>query len=201
MAGDASTRDLSHCLRQVGWGRRQESSLRMTSREPTPDLTPAMLDAVALLEELEIGYALIGGLAAMVYGRARFTEDVDFVAAPDHEQKLSAAPQAMRRWHFDPSCTWKLCHASGTEIALWKDTHAAQIVARAVAMPLAGRSIFVAEPHDLVAMKLRADRPQDDYDISEVARSRPLDDAVIAERVTPERFARYQAIKKRVGLG
>lgn len=201
MAGEAPTRDLAHCLRQIGWGCRQESVLRMTRREPTPDLSPVMLDAVSLMQELGIGYALIGGLAAMVYGRARFTADVDFVAASGHEQKLSASPEAMRRWRFDPSCTWKLYHESGAEIDLWKDEHAEQIVARAIAVPLAGCSVFVAEPHDLVAMKLRADRPQDDYDISEIARRTPLDDAVIAERVTPEQFDRYQAIKKRVGLG
>ena len=54
--------------------------------------------------------------------------------------------------------------------------------------------------HDLIAMKLRANRPQDDYDISEIIKKTPLDEALLMQRVTPEQFARFQAIKTRVGL-
>ena len=52
-------------------------------------LAAPLLDAVEMFTQLKIPYALIGGLAAMVYGRARFTEDIDFVAASAHEAVLA----------------------------------------------------------------------------------------------------------------
>ena len=65
---------------------------------------------------------------------------------------------------------------------------------------MAGRSVQVAEPHDLIAMKLRADRPQDDYDISEILKHAQIDDSIVRERVDEEQYAAYMAIKKRIGL-
>jgi len=168
---------------------------------PTPDdLTKPLIDAAMLFDSLGIGYALIGGLAAMVYGRARFTRDVDFVASTGHERRLDENPDAMRRHGFDPARTWKLYHRSGAQVDLWKDGFADQIIARAQAVRLAGHTVKVAEPHDLIAMKLRADRPQDDYDISEVLKNAPIEDDAVREKVDPEQFGRYLAIKKRIGL-
>lgn len=192
--------DLDNCLEAVASGAAVRRALLMDDATPNPDLAKSLLDAVALFEAIGIGYALVGGLAAMVYGRARFTDDADFVATGDHPQRLAENPDEMRRHGFDPGCTWKLYHESGCQIDLWKDGFADQIVARAVPVTLAGRSVRVAEPHDLIAMKLRADRPQDDYDISEILKHAPIEDAIIRERVDPEQYDRYLAIKKRIGL-
>jgi len=53
-------------------GRRLTRSLRMEPNPIDPSaLQQALIDAVELFRELKIGYALVGGLAAMVYGRAR----------------------------------------------------------------------------------------------------------------------------------
>ena len=46
-----------------------------TPADPTASLIKPLQDAVALFEELGIAYAVVGGIAAMVYGRARWTED------------------------------------------------------------------------------------------------------------------------------
>ena len=78
--------------------------------------TQPLIDAVSLFEELKIGYALAGGVAAMYYGRARFTEDLEFVAASGHMDVLAANADAMRRHRFDPASTWKLYHESGVDI-------------------------------------------------------------------------------------
>ncbi|MEM9882998.1 MAG: hypothetical protein AAF800_08790 [Planctomycetota bacterium] len=161
------------------------------------DLGQALHDAVSLFRELKIGYALVGGLAAMVHGRSRYTEDVDFVAEPGHESVLAEHPDAMSRHGFDPTCTWKLYHRSGIAIDLWKDKHAAGVVERAVRRKLGPRFAKVAEPHDLIAMKLRADRPQDDYDISQVLSRQSIDDAVVRRRVTAGQFRRFRAIRER----
>jgi len=166
-----------------------------------PDaLQHALIDAVELFRELKIGYALVGGLAAMVYGRARYTEDVDFVAQPDHEATLADHPDAMKRHRFDPSCIYTLYHDSGIQIDLWKDEHAAGIVERRVRRKVGDRFVHVAEPHDLIAMKLRADRPQDDYDISEILRDQAIDHARIKAGVTASQFRRFEAICRRIGL-
>jgi hypothetical protein len=157
-----------------------------------------LVDAVELFEELRIGYALIGATAAMVYGRARFTEDVDFVADSGHQKTLAEHSEVMRRHHFDPNCTWKLYHDSGAEIDIWKDEFSDQIAARAQVVPLQDKKIRIAEVHDLIAMKLRANRPQDDYDISEIIRQTRLDENLLAQRVTAEQFGRYLNIKTRV---
>lgn len=165
------------------------------------DIQPALLqpleDAIALFNALQIPYALIGGIAAMVYGRARFTEDVDFVAAADHEKILAAHPATMEEYHFDPASTWKLYHTSGVAIDIWKDEYSDQIAARAQTMQFRGRPVRIAEIHDLIGMKLRANRPQDDYDISEILKKTAVHDAVIQQFATPEQFARYVGIKSR----
>ena len=167
-----------------------------------PAMYPALLqpleDAVALFDALQIPYALVGGIAAMVYGRARFTEDVDFVASASHEQVLAAHPDVMASFHFDPACTWKLYHITGIEIDIWKDDYSDQIAARAQVIQLRGHAVRIAEIHDLIAMKLRANRPQDDYDISEILKHTAIDETLLQQRIAPEQFARFLAIKGRI---
>lgn len=171
--------------------------MEQSPRDRVPYAGP-LLDVVGLFNELGIGYALVGGVAAMYYGRTRFTEDVDFVAAGGHEDVLRSNPDAMRRHHFDPGCTWKLYHDSGVDIDIWKDEHADGIVSRAKEIALAGTTVRIADPHDLIAMKLRAGRIQDDYDVSEILKGTAIDDAIVDRRVTPEQFQHYLAVKKRI---
>ncbi len=163
------------------------------------DVIAAMFDAVAMFEELGIGYALAGCLAAGHYGRARITEDADFIAVSEHEQDLAAHPDAMRKHRFDPSYTWKFHHDSGAQIDLWKDEHVDGIVSRARPMAIAGRVVMTAEPHDLIAMKLRANRLRDDGDIGEILAHASIDDATIRRRVTAEQYEHYLQIKRRAG--
>lgn len=189
-------RDLTICVRRMEYGRALRQQLQGLKPMQTPYTRP-IRDAVALFDELAIGYALVGGVAAMYYGRARFTEDVDFVAGSDHQQVLAAHPQLMKAHRFDPACTYKLYHTSGVEIDLWKDEFADQIIARAQVARLNRLSIRIANPNDLVAMKLRAGRLQDDYDISEIAKHTPLDHKAIRGQVTAEQFDHFGSILAR----
>ena len=161
-------------------------------------LLASLRDAVELFTRLNIPYAMVGGIAAMVYGRARFTDDIDFVAAADHVATLTTHPQIMQACHFDPSSTWKLYHASGFEMDIWKDEFSDQIAARAHEIQFAGQSIRIADVHDLIAMKLRAGRFQDDYDISEILRKTPVNINLVGELVSPAQFDRFQAIQTRL---
>lgn len=170
--------NLDACLARADFGRGLTRELLMQSPSDVPYSTP-LLDAVGLFEQLRIGYALSGGLAAMYYGRPRFTEDVDFVAVSDHQQILD------------------LYHQSGVEIDIWKDEFSDDIVSRAVPATLAGRTVNVAEVHDLIAMKLRAARLQDDSDIAEILKRRQIDTAILEERVTSAQMSHFHEVKAR----
>jgi hypothetical protein len=187
-------------LWKLEFGRQIKRSLLMS--EPSAPQIPyseLMADVVGLFEALEIGYALIGGVAAMHYGRARFTEDLDFVADPDYEQKLARQPEAMTRYRFDSACTYRLYHASGLCVDLRKDEHARAIIQRAGVVKLAGIDVRIAEVHDLLAMKLRAGRVKDDYDISEIIQHQTIDQARLEALVSVEQVKHFNAIKARVG--
>jgi hypothetical protein len=193
-----SSDNLEACLIRMGRGVAFRNALMGESLETSVPYAGPLLDAVALFERLGIGYALVGGVAAMYYGRARFTEDLDFVAATGHMDLLAANPAAMREHHFDPGCTWKLYHETGVDVDIWKDEHADAIIARAREVKLAGRLVKIAEPHDLIAMKLRAGRLQDDYDISEIIRGTAIDESIIQSITVPKEFAHYLQVKARV---
>jgi len=192
------THDLARCLQRIRRGRGTTRKLLMQQTNVPDDYAAPLLDAVGLFDSLDIGYALIGGVAAMVWGRSRYTEDIDFVAVTGHQQTFTDHPDAMRAHRFDPDCTWKLYHESGLEIDIWKDEHADGIVARAVTVTLADQTVRIAELHDLIAMKLRADRPQDDYDISEMIKSNRIDEDRLGQFVTVDQLKRFDAIKRRV---
>jgi hypothetical protein len=189
---------LGQVLDRMDYGRALKGELLMESRSDSwvPYAQP-LLDAVELFDELRIGYALIGGIAAMYYGRARFTEDVDFVAVTGHMEIFADHPVEIVKHHFVSDCTHKLYHRSGVQVDLWKDEHADQIVQRAIDAELAGRKIRVIEPHDLIAMKLRAGRLKDDYDISQVVLGTPIDPSRLATLVTPDELKRFEEIRTR----
>jgi len=168
---------------------------------PDNPLLPPLLDAVRLFSELRISYALIGGIAAMLYGRARFTDDVDFVAAAGHQAVLEANPKAMHTHNFDPNSTWKLYHTSGVQIDIWKDEYTDGIASRAREILLGTHTLRVADVHDLIAMKLRAGRLQDDYDIGEIARAVNVDETRLQQFISAEQFKCFQQIKSRAKPG
>src|SRR5438094_8459666 len=104
-------------LKRMEYGRALKGELLMNSSGPPVPYAQPLLDAVSLFEELQLGYALAGGIAAMYYGRARFTEDVDFVAVSGHMDRFSANPQVMQKHRFVPSCAFTFYHHS----CLWLD--------------------------------------------------------------------------------
>jgi hypothetical protein len=181
----------------MDYGRALTADILMTGREFQVPYSQPMLDAIALFEELAIGYALIGGVAAMYYGRPRFTEDIDFVAISGHREKFAANRAIVEKHHFASDCDHKLYYQSGVQVDLWRDEFSDEIVNRAADVQLAGRVCRMIEVHDLLAMKLRAARLQDDYDVSEILRNNTIDESRLGTLVTPEQIAHFQMIKAR----
>ena len=191
-------RSLEECLGQIDRSRAIKNAL-LNPPGNLPDLFAIPLrDALALFSRLNIDYALVGGTAAMFYGYHCATVDINFILSANHQNVFAANPAAMHAHHFDRSSTWKLYHDSGIEIDLWKDDHSDEIAARAKTIQFADLSVRIADPHDLVAMKLRAHRLQDDYDISEILKHTPIDESLLQSRITPDQFAHFQSIKARI---
>jgi hypothetical protein len=193
-----SAAKLDETLARMDYGRALKAALTMTeSNQQWIPYAQPLLDAVSLFEELGVSYALIGGIAAMYYGRARFTEDVDFIAAPGHMEILAAHPAELDKHHFQPTHSDEHRHQSGVRVDIWKDEHADAIIQRAKSVELAGRLLRVIEPHDLIAMKLRARRLKDDYDISEIAKKTAIDPERLKQLVTPEQFQQFNDLISR----
>jgi hypothetical protein len=155
----------------MNWGRGFRSALLGQSTEPV-NYVCNLLQCVAEFDELRIGYCLVGEIAAMFYGRPRFAEVIEFLTTSEF-----SSPRA--------------------ETELLKDEHAAGIVGRARDAELEGGTIQIADPHDLIAMKLRVGWILDDYDISEVIKANPIDESILEKHVSPRQFAHFLEIKRR----
>ena len=66
---------------------------------------------------------------------------------------------------------------------------------------MAGRELRVVDVHDLVSMKLRAGRMQDEYDIFEIIRHVRLDQDLVERYVTAEQWATFRRIAERAEFG
>ncbi len=62
---------------------------------------------------------------------------------------------------------------------------------------MAGRSIRMIELHDLLAMKLRAGRLKDDYDISQIVFANGLDEQKLAKMVSADQMSHFDEVKRR----
>jgi hypothetical protein len=178
---------LGAILDRMDYGRALKGELLMNGKPDSwvPYAQP-LLDAVALFAELNIGYALIGAIAAMYYGRSRFTEDVDFVVSGIGVPPMETIGET------------PILLNSGFQIDLWNDEHANEIIERAVDVALAGKPIHIIEPHDLIAMKLRAGRLKDDYDISQIVLTTAIDETRLATLISTEQFVHFSEIRKRL---
>ncbi|MCY2953362.1 MAG: hypothetical protein NTU53_15490 [Planctomycetota bacterium] len=194
----AGKRDLGACFAELARGLAFRNAIIGEPAGEAIAYVQPLLDVIRLFEELGIKYAIVGGIAATYYGGKRFSEGPDFVIASEDSQVLERKGEVMRRHRFALSNESELRHASGVEGKLWIDGHADEVVERACVRRIAGRLIRVADVHDLIAMQLRADRVQDDYDISEILKKTAVDDEVVRARVTTEQFGHYLAVKQRI---
>jgi len=124
----------------------------------------------AVLEELDIPYGVTGGFAVVVWGRPRFTADIDIVVAlkPEKVKKLAqellktdahgyidedTAQEAIRK-----KGSFNFIHpTSGLKIdfmVIGSEPYDLEQIKRRVAKDFAGQTIFFISPEDLILNKL-----------------------------------------------
>ena len=152
------------------------------------------------LEEAQVRYLVVGGVAVVLHGHARFTADVDLVVALD-APNVARVVEVLRHEGFRPRAPVPLdAFVDADERRRWADEKG--LVALSLwnpSLPLAEIDLFVQEPfvfddcyarsvtlelggsrvrvlgrEDLVAMKRAAGRPKD------------LDDALALEALRRE---------------
>jgi len=153
-----------------------------------PDRVPEPLDAQRILEELgrhEVGFVLVGGLAAQTHGNTRMTNDVDIIPAPepDNLTRLAAALRALDARPLNPgqeeteiepsmlprATIWQFATRHGDIDVLHEAPGAApypELRERALVISLDGTNVPVAGRDDLIRMKLARGRPVDRADVA-----------------------------------
>jgi hypothetical protein len=149
------------------------------------------------LQAANVRYALVGGLAVTLHGHLRSTADIDIVLALDDENlarfvsyfkragwvpvlplPFDALLDASQRadWIANRNVKVFAVHhpkkrSMTLDVLLVTPIPAAQIVQRAVSLPLLGENVTVAAIDDLIEMKRAVGRP---VDLSDVAALRKL---------------------------
>lgn len=146
------------------------------------------LDAQRILDELarhDVGFVLVGGLAAQTHGNTRMTNDVDIIPAPepDNLARLAAALRALGARALNPgqedtevepsmlprAAIWQFATRHGDIDVLHEAPGAApyaELRERALVISLDGTDVPVAGRDDLIRMKLARDRPVDRADVA-----------------------------------
>jgi predicted nucleotidyltransferase len=151
-------------------------------------LLPVLDRLVQVLNERQVSYALIGGLAVAFHGPIRATRDIDLlVSIPQLELPAVLDALAAGGFTLDPAeaiRVWNRDHlldfASGSVRVDWLKPVLpafAHILARARWEQIGERRIRVADAEGLLLLKLIAFRPRDQEDIKGIlaAKSGALD--------------------------
>jgi hypothetical protein len=139
----------------------------------------------AALEDHEVEYVLVGGIAVQAHGHVRMTNDIDLIPAPTPEnlKRLAATLRQMQAHVLNPgsehltidakmlprATLWQLSTAHGDIDVLHDAPGAApfpKLRERALVIALGEHRIPVAGRDDLISMKRASGRPVDLADIA-----------------------------------
>jgi hypothetical protein len=136
----------------------------------------ALIDLAAFLDDRQIPYMVIGGLANLCWGAERFTRDVDIsvdIADEGLRKLLADLEQSFRLTTADPEAFARRNHLvrmqtrTGVDVDLILAAlpYESAAIRRAVPVDLGGRSIRLCSPEDLIVHKLASERTQDAADV------------------------------------
>jgi hypothetical protein len=148
-----------------------------------PPLDPERI--FAALDEHEVEYVVIGGIAVQVHGHLRMTNDIDLIPAPTRGnlERLANALRDLDARVLNPgsehlsidaqmlprATLWQLSTRHG-DIDILHDAPGAtpfpELRLRALSIPLGELTIPIAARDDLIRMKLASGRPVDLADIA-----------------------------------
>lgn len=136
----------------------------------TIDPRDLLVDVARILERLRITYAVTGGMALFVWGRPRFTYDVDIIVKldPGAIDHLARALQALHEYGYISEEA--MHHAwlrkgefnfidgrSGIKVDFWvikENPFEREQIDRRVVRKIKGESVYFVSPEDLVLSKL-----------------------------------------------
>ena len=138
------------------------------------------VEIASFLDELEIPYAVIGGLAVQYWGEPRTTMDVDIVVLVSPDRTEAFLKAAVRR--FKPRLQDAVSFAQTNRMLLLSDADGApvdislgipgyeeEVLRRAVTVTLPdNRVVRLISPEDLIVHKCIAGRPRDKEDVERV---------------------------------
>ena len=147
---------------------------------------PLLRDLSRWLNAADVRGAIIGGVAASIWGRPRTTRDVDVAVILD-EDKWPVLFQAGQQCGFEPRLSDALEFAAQSRVLLMRHVASGidvdltfgilafehQMLKRAVSFQLNGESILLCTPEDLIVMKALARRARDLADIESVLDAQP----------------------------
>ena len=143
------------------------------------DLERALADVATIFGDAGIQYMLIGGMANAIWGQPRATVDVDLTVGVGVDQSNSllallgssvqSAPPDPEQFAGDTGVL-PFVHATGIRVDLIFGTnaYATQALFRATEVSLAGISVRVCTPEDLIVHKLMAGREKDRLDVEAI---------------------------------
>ena len=146
-----------------------------------------LLDIADLCEQLQIEYAIMGGIAVRVHGIPRPTYDVDFEMSIDESSLYRFFDHAEARkyeidsiyrsgWRDDvgamPLVKMQTFLAEGqsvdVDIFINETVFQNSVMSRRLSIEFEGRELFFVTPEDLILLKLIANRPRDLSDVGDV---------------------------------
>ncbi|MHB8638032.1 MAG: nucleotidyl transferase AbiEii/AbiGii toxin family protein [Fimbriimonadaceae bacterium] len=165
----------------------------------TPDLAVAAIHLIAALESAKFEYAIIGGLAVIVSGYNRFTEDIDAVVW-DLDDRLDELVTVLETHGFSFRIPDGARNARQIRLLRMKDEAGVEVdlsmgflpfeyevITRASVMKLGdAMTARIASVEDLVIMKLVASRNRDLDDVTRLLELYPVQNKARIRRIVKD---------------
>ena len=158
----------------------------MPDQKQPDELSTALRDIGRLLNEKNINGLIIGGLAASLLGRPRFTQDIDLMIL-DLDDRLPEFVDLLKNFDIHPRIEYAVEFARESRVLLLRHSQSGinidismgilpferEAVERRNIQSVFGLELNLPTPEDLIIFKSIARRPQDIEDIKAIIKRHP----------------------------